>query len=179
MGAPRLPETSKLNAYRNKAGEIVDNRWVHVLVTGLLLLTGLLMGIEVRFLFSLVMFWRERANSDVLKQQTLDFVRNNTDLNAKFGYVDTVILVIFTIEFCMEWFYLGWKTLRNAWLVFDGSIALLSWALISSPVKILKSFRIFRIFALVSRFTSLKVIFSAVVKSLPKMVAVRYHRSKT
>ena len=96
------------------------------------------------------------------------FLLDRPDIVRKIDVVDMVFLVIFTVEIVMQIFYLGLQFFRQGWLVFDALIVGLSWGVVGS-LTIMRSFRVFRIFAMVSRWKSLKVLFHAMGKTLPKM----------
>ncbi len=103
---------------------------------------------------------------------TFDFVTTNPSLTYQLGAFDLGILSVFTIDFALQLTYLGWVLRTNNWLVFDGLLVVGSWIFMDSSVKILRTLRIFRIFALISRLESLRVVLTAIWDSVPQMGAI-------
>ena len=87
------------------------------------------------------------VNSILLAALTFREVQDNPKAMSVLDSVDNIILVIFTVEVVLNWIHLGWKLLKDHWLVFDTVIVTLSWAFLRSNLSMLRSFRIFRIFS--------------------------------
>ena len=112
------------------------------------------------------------VNAILMGVMTFDFVTTNSLLRDQLGAFDLAILSVFTIDFSLQLTYLGWILRTNNWLVFDGLLVVSSWIFMDSSVKVLRTLRIFRIFALISRLESLRVVLTAVWDSVPQMGAI-------
>lgn len=111
------------------------------------------------------------ANAVILGALTFDSIdRNVLDILED---VDLAILCAFTVEITLHGLYLGPRQLfKDSWLSFDFVVILLSWCFLGSSLAILRSFRIFRIFSLVSRWESLRTLFEAIGSTIPKMASI-------
>lgn len=148
MGDPRNADTHFGNI-RDKCGKFVNSSPIQIFMTFILISNSLLLGI-----------------------MTFDFVTENATLQWQLGLLDLAMLSAFTAEFVLQATYLGPSFLRDPWLVFDFLVITTSWAFNDSPITVLRSFRVFRIFAIISKAKSMKTLFSALVRSIPSMVSV-------
>lgn len=103
---------------------------------------------------------------------TLDPIRSNADVFNALEWLDLSILIIFTIEFVLQLIYLGPVFLSRTWLVFDMCVVVFSWIFLGTSIKVLRAFRIFRVFSLASKWSSMQQLFSAVGSVLPRMGTV-------
>lgn len=94
------------------------------------------------------------VNALMLGLATFDFVRKDQEVDRAFDTVDNIFLVIFTIELAMQFCFYGWKLILDGWLAFDLIIISLSWGF--TQMQIIRSFRIFRAFRLITRIRVLK-----------------------
>lgn len=79
------------------------------------------------------------------------------------------MLSVFTAEFLLQAVYLGPTFLRDGWLVFDDFVIItVSWAFTNSPITVLRSLRVFRIFALVQNNEKMKTLLNAMFRAIPK-----------
>jgi len=78
-----------------------------------------------------------------------------------------VFLILFTIELVLQFIYRGYFLFTDAWLVFDFTIILLSWAF--SKVQIIRAFRIFRALRLAGRVKPLRDVVQAILSVVPKL----------
>lgn len=147
MGEPLHDEDHAFGRFRNRCGRFINSHAMQWFITFLIILNALILGV-------LTFYFDDRKTTKKLEK------------------VDWTLLVLFSIELSLQFVYLGPQFMRNPWLLGDGIIVIFSWAFIESPVSILRSFRIFRIFALVSRWTSLRNLVAAVGKTLPKMATI-------
>jgi Ion transport protein len=86
---------------------------------------------------------------------------------------DEVMLCAFTLEILLHGIYLGpRRLLQDSWLTFDFLIILFSWCFSESNLNVMRSFRIFRIFSLVSRWESLRSLFEAIGSTIPRMSSI-------
>ena len=117
--------------FRYRCGLLINDTRVQMFMVILIAINAMMMGIA-----------------------TFDFVKNDARVQNVFEVTDLVFLVIFTVELGMQFIFYGFRLLTDGWLVFDLIIITLSWAL--SQVQIVRSFRIFRAFRLVTRIKVLK-----------------------
>lgn len=148
MGNPRNNDTH-LGNFRDKCGKFVNSFYIQTFMTFVLITNSLLMGI-----------------------MTFDFVTQNSKLQWQLAQLDLAMLAAFTLEFALQVTYLGPHFLRDGWLVFDFIVITISWAFTNSPITVLRSFRVFRIFAIISKAKNMKTLFSAMIRALPNMVSV-------
>ena len=81
---------------------------------------------------------------------TFDFISTNQTLYTIFESIDRLFLIIFTIELCMQFVYLGFIQLfHDGWLVFDFVIIILSW--MSESMQVVRAFRILRASRIIMR----------------------------
>ena len=120
-----------INTIRFNCGMLVNNSRVQFLIVFLIAVNAVMMGIA-----------------------TYDIVKENPKVDEAFEQVDEIFLIIFTIELCMQFVYLGWRLLLDGWLLFDLIIILTSWSF--SSVQIIRAFRIFRALRLVTRIKIMK-----------------------
>mmetsp|Transcript_21394 Transcript_21394/g.35399 ORF Transcript_21394/g.35399 Transcript_21394/m.35399 type:complete len:314 (-) Transcript_21394:58-999(-) len=148
MGDPRNNDTH-LGNIRDQAGKLVNAVPIQTFMTFVLIANALLMGI-----------------------MTFDFVMLDPTLKWQLEWLDLSMLIAFTVEFVLQAVYLGPRFLRDGWLVFDFIVITLSWAFANSPITVLRSFRIFRIFAIISKAKNMKTLFSAMIRAVPNLISV-------
>jgi len=148
LGDPYHDETKPLGRIRNRCGALINHRNASLLSTMLIIL-----------------------NAIVLAAMTFRF--KNPNINQGLETLDTVILSLFTIELFLQLLYLGLpELLSQKWLLFDLIVIIFSWAFFGSPVNVLRSLRIFRVFSLFSRWESMRNLVEAVGKTIPKMATI-------
>lgn len=74
---------------------------------------------------------------------TFDFVRSNQVLRKQLEAFDLSILGVFTVDFVLQFIYLGKDIVHNMWLVFDGILVVTSWSILHSSVNGLRTLRNF------------------------------------
>jgi len=132
---------------RMKVGDMVNAEKVQVFIIIAIMINALMMGIA-----------------------TFDFVTNQEDVDLIFHNIDRAFLIIFTIEASMQLFYLGISLFSDGWLIFDLAIVILSWSFES--LQIVRAFRIFRAFRLITRVKPLRDLVLAIGAVLPRMYAI-------
>lgn len=103
---------------------------------------------------------------------TLDSIRLNPTVFNALEWLDLSILIAFTIEFVMQLVYLGPVFISRTWLIFDMVVVIFSWIFMGTSIKVLRAFRIFRVFSLASKWSSMQQLFVAVGSVLPRMGTV-------
>jgi hypothetical protein len=130
-----------INTIRFNVGMLVNNTRVQFLIVLLIVINAAMMGVA-----------------------TYDFVKKDPDMDAAFEKIDETFLIIFTVELCMQFVYLGWRLVLDGWLLFDLIIILTSWSF--SSVQIIRAFRIFRALRLVTRIKIMKNLLLGKLSSL-------------
>ena len=120
-----------INTIRFNVGMLVNNSRVQVFIVILIVINAIMMGIA-----------------------TYDIVKKDPKTDSIFEIVDEIFLIIFTVELCLQFIYLGWRLLFDGWLLFDLVIIVTSWSF--SSVQIIRAFRIFRALLLVTRIKIMK-----------------------
>jgi hypothetical protein len=132
---------------RESSGAIVNNSHVQQGIILLIVINAIMMGIA-----------------------TFEFVWGDPAVNHAFEIVDTVLLVIFTIEVAMQMTYHGFSLFLDGWLVFDLIVIVISWSF--SQMQIIRSFRILRALRLLTRVESMRDLVAALLSTMPRMTAI-------
>ena len=110
------------------------------------------------------------ANAVILGVLTFDLPELTISI---LNVTDLVMLCAFTVEITLHAVYMGPRQLlRDFWLSFDFVVILFSWCFRGSSLAVLRSFRIFRVFSIVSRWESLRTLFEAIGSIIPKMASI-------
>lgn len=139
--------SSWLRKFRLFCGSVVEAPSVQLLVIFLIVVNSIFMGIG-----------------------TFDFVTENPKMTDVFEAIDRVFLVIFTVELGLQLSYRGIFLFADRWLVFDFVIVVLSWSLDS--FQVIRAFRIFRAFRLVTRIGPLRELIMALGNVMPRIYAI-------
>ena len=148
----KLPPGTKkyLKLFRDSrifVGSLVNNVWVQLFIIILIVINAMMMGLA-----------------------TLTVVTSNPSTEKLFHRIDQAFLVVFTIEVLMQLYYFGFALFHDGWLVFDFVIVSISWAFES--LQVIRSFRIFRAFRLVTRLKPLRDLVLALGKVMPRLYAI-------
>ena len=144
LGDPLHEPSTCLGRSRNSVGRVVNLNFVQWTLMFLIIANSLILG-------------------------ALTFVHDNPVVRSALESTDLALLIVFTVELTAQLYYLGLQFFRNGWLIFDCVVIVASWAFEGSELTVMRSFRIFRLFAMVSRWTSLQRLFKAIGKTMPKM----------
>lgn len=160
----------KFQQSRRIVGRLVNNEYVQLAIIFLIVLNGILLGFD-----------------------TTDMVQNDKNAQYIVDTIDLVFLSIFTLEIAMQIYYYAFSLFRDAWLVFDLVVVVISWAGLFqelvlcdgiddgvanaacdslSNFQVLRAFRIFRTFRLVTRVRPLRDLVLALGEVLPRMSAI-------
>jgi voltage-gated sodium channel len=97
-------------------------------------------------------------------------------ISAEYGrllkWVDTSLLIVFTVEILLKLFAYQLHFFRSGWNVFDFLIVSIAWVPASGPLAILRAFRILRILRLLSVVPQMRRVISALGHSIPGMSSV-------
>ena len=132
---------------RKKVGDFVNNDKVQIFIIVCIMVNALMMAIG-----------------------TFEYIEDNPQRDKAFQTVDKAFLILFSIEASMQLFYFGFALFLDGWLVFDLAIVILSWSFES--LQIVRAFRIFRAFRLVTRVKPLRDLVLAIGAVLPRMYAI-------
>lgn len=154
-----INDDSKLGKLRKKwrwlrqfSGKLVTNYYVQMSVIFLIVLNAIFMGIG-----------------------TFDFIMDDPDMESLFERIDKAFLIIFTIELGFQIIYNGVRIFLDGWLFFDFAVVMISWAsdfMDGANLQVMRAFRIFRAFRLVTRVKTMKGLVTALIDTLPNMSAV-------
>ena len=136
-----------LNEVREKIGNIVNNDRLQYCIFALIVINSIMMGVA-----------------------TFPVVKDNPRVRSTFEQIDQTFLIIFTIEAAMQLIYLGSSFFKNAWLVFDFVIILMSW--IFETLTVARAFRIFRAFRLISRVGVMRKLVFALALVIPNVTGI-------
>ena len=146
LGKPVPGRDGPIGNFRNVLGAIVNYGPFSMIVAFLIIFNALVLGVQT-------------LNLDPHVQASLDVV-------------DRVILYVFTMEFSFQLVYLGLAFFQNGWLIWDGLLVLLTWVFINSENNALRSLRVFRLYAIVSRIPSLQNLALSVYGTIPKIATI-------
>lgn len=146
LGDPLHEETACLGPSRNAVGRAINQKYV-----------------QWGVMFLIV------ANSLILGALTFLHGPHHTSSREALETTNLAMLIVFTVELAAQAYYLGLQFLRQGWLMFDAIVILASWAFEGSDLAVMRSFRIFRLFTMIAKWTSLRHLFKAIGKTMPKM----------
>lgn len=131
--------------------QIADSNWFSNFITGIILLAGLVIGMETYP-------YMERKFGTIL------------------AFLNQLILWIFVAEVIIKMSAHGkapWKYFLDSWNIFDFTIVALSFMPFGgSSIAILRLVRLLRVLRLVTAIPKLQLLVSALIRSLPSMVYV-------
>uniref|UniRef100_A0A7S4AAP2 Ion transport domain-containing protein n=1 Tax=Pseudo-nitzschia australis TaxID=44445 RepID=A0A7S4AAP2_9STRA len=145
----------KIQSSRRFCGKLINNTPVMLTIIFLILINALLMGVS-----------------------TTKWVYLNPQIRDIFERLDLAFLWIFSVEVVMQLYYYGPAFFLDSWLVFDFMVVGLCWVTSiamtedESDLQVLRSFRIFRAFRLVTRVKPLRDLVLALGDVLPRMAAI-------
>jgi voltage-gated sodium channel len=117
-----------------------------------------------QFLIFLILF-----NAVTLGLETSLFGKANANT---LYIIDTVILILFTIELALKLIVYKTDFFRSGWNWFDFVIVAVSWAPTSGALSVLRAFRILRVLRLLSVVPQMRRVIGALGHSLPGMASV-------
>ena len=116
------------------------------------------------FLIFLILF-----NAVTLGLETSQFGKANVNI---LHFIDTIILVFFSIELLLKLIVYRRDFFRSGWNWFDFIIVAISWAPTSGALSVLRAFRILRVLRLLSVVPQMRRVIGALGHSLPGMASV-------
>ena len=116
------------------------------------------------FLVAVILF-----NAVTLGLETTAFGKDNATILHK---IDSVILIIFTVELALKLIVYRLKFFDSGWNWFDFIIVAISWAPTSGALSVLRAFRILRVLRLFSVVPQMRRVIGALGHSLPGMASV-------
>lgn len=148
-----------MNAVSSFFLKIANSTWFQASIIAVILLAGVVVGIQTYELSSA----NVRAYSHIL------------------GAIDTIILVIFTVEVVVKILAEGnkpWRYFTDTWNIFDFLIVAVCYLAFVMPtidagfIAVLRLARILRVFKLVTALPKLQMLVGALLKSIPSMLYV-------
>jgi len=98
------------------------------------------------------------------------------DTNQIFKNIDTVFLVVYTVEILMQFIYFGPRLIQDNWLAFDLFIVLTSWigdyVQTFQNFQMLRAFRIFRAIRSLTKIRVLRDLVAAIGEVIPNLIGV-------
>lgn len=173
-GRPLLPVHPALDVYRTKLKVVVEDNRFQTFVVSLIALNSILMGVNT-YLPNI----EEENDPNVIDYPSVSptsspagpaYTDSQYDAAKAVSTLDTVFLILFTIELGLNVFVYLHGLFKDGWLVFDFLTIALSWAF--SSFTIIRSFRIFRAFRLFGRVPSLKKIIKAIGSTAEGMMSI-------
>ena len=147
MGDAVCDDACSFGKLRNRVGRFVNSKWIQIFVGTIIISNALLLG-------------------------ALTYLYEDPDTASKLEVLETVFLSLFTAELMCQLLYLGKQSIKHGWIVFDTILVVVSWIFLDSNISILRSFRVFRLFALASRWGALRRLVRAVVRTIPNMATI-------
>lgn len=144
---PPTSSYGKFQRSRRIVGRCVNNEYVQITIILFIVLNGILMGFSVT-----------------------KMVKDDPKVAEVVSDTDRVFLIIFTIEILAQFYYFAFAIFLDWWLVFDLVVVIISWS--SEYFQVVRSFRIFRAFRLVTRVKPLRDLVLALGQVLPRMTAI-------
>lgn len=150
-------ETSKFRTnwlkFRIFCGKTINNDAVQIAMIVIIIVNSLFMGVA-----------------------TFDFVTDDPEMLETFKTIDRYFLVVYTVELLMQFTYFGWRMIQDAWLAFDLIVVAISWVFDfydgGGNLQIIRAFRIFRSFRLLTRIKVLRDLVAAIGQVIPRLIAV-------
>jgi len=142
-----LTRDDDADTLRGRIARLVLSNGFQRLVIGLILLNALTLGLETSD--SIMAEWGGLLHA-----------------------VDSVLLVLFTIELGLRIYAFRARFFRDPWGLFDFVIVLVSWAPDSGPLSVLRALRILRVLRLISVVPSLRNVVEAMLGALPGMGSI-------
>ncbi len=103
-------------------------------------------------------------------------LETNAGLMEKYGsflvFLDTVILLVFTLELLLKLFAYRLDFFRSGWNLFDLVIVVIAWVPASGPFAVLRALRVLRVLRLLSVVPQMRRVISAIGHSIPGMLSV-------
>ncbi|KAL7528344.1 hypothetical protein ACHAXR_002398, partial [Thalassiosira sp. AJA248-18] len=149
-GADEAGEESveEMSWIRQKCGEVVDDERVQMFILFLIAVNSIMIGVA-----------------------TYPAIKEDPTLSFTFETVDLIILIIFTVESIVQFYFNGFRRFfKDGWLVFDLVIVVVSW--FSVEFDSLRSFRVFRALRFVTRVSILRNVVVALLSIVPAITAI-------
>jgi voltage-gated sodium channel len=86
--------------------------------------------------------------------------------------LDTVFLVLFTIEIGLRVYAFRWRFFRDPWGLFDFAVVAIAWLPATGPLAVLRALRVLRILRLISVVPSMRRVVEAMLHALPGMGSI-------
>jgi voltage-gated sodium channel len=132
---------------RQRVAHLVESPGFNRLIIGLIVLNGILMGMET--------------------SQTI-----MADYGKLLHRLDSLLLLIFMVEIGLKLFAQGGAFFRNNWNVFDFLVVAIALAPATGQFSVLRVLRILRVLRLISQFRQLRVVVEALLGSLSGIASI-------
>ena len=109
-------------------------------------------------------------NSILMAVGTFAFVSDDPSVAKAFEVMDTIFLIIFSVELLLNFVHYGISFFSDGWLLFDFIIVSLSWA--SQSLAVFRAFRCLRTFRVITKMKEMKDLVNALINVMPRMFAI-------
>lgn len=103
-------------------------------------------------------------------------LETNPGVMARWGtllqVVDTIILVVFSLELVLKFYAYRLDFFRSGWNLFDLAIVVIAWMPSSGTFAVLRALRILRVLRLLSVVPQMRRVIAAIGHSIPGMISV-------
>ena len=144
---PETVTTFELTGMRGKVARFIEGERTVTFIIVLILINAVTLGLET-----------------------------NAGLMEKYGsflvFLDTVILLVFTLELLLKLFAYRLDFFRSGWNLFDLVIVVIAWVPASGPFAVLRALRVLRVLRLLSVVPQMRRVISAIGHSIPGMLSV-------
>ena len=138
---------SSLTGQRAIIAQFVEGPYFTIFITGLILINAVTLGLET----------------------DKDMVNTYGEV---LHWLDSVILVIFTLELSLKFYAYRLSFFKSGWNLFDLTIVTIAWLPTSGALAVLRALRILRVLRLISVVPQMRRVVSAIGHSIPGMVSV-------
>ncbi len=113
-------------------------------------------------------------NAIVLGAMTYRYSSDAYDFISLMLRIDIMIIIIFVCEIALKIYADGLRFFKNGWNVFDFLVVALGAVGTGYPLTVIRSLRVLRIFRLVRRVPSMRVVVESFLKSIPGIGSVLF-----
>lgn len=148
------PGEGALAEFRYQCGKFINHRYAQNFISFIILANTILLIVSTYL-----------ADNNTTDPDTGKVIRSKGVVTA--DTVDTVFLVIFTVESSLQLIYHDVKLFKNRWHTFDLTLVILSWFLPKLTVV-----RCLRVLKIASKFEALQKLIRALIDVIPNITAI-------
>ncbi len=137
-------QTIENMTFQQRIGNFITNPRIQKFILGLIIFNAITMGLET-------------------------FPAVEQRFGGVIGFIDDVILAIFTLELALKLIAFDVRFFKSGWNIFDFIVVGICYLPVGEVFSVLRSLRVLRVFRLVSGIPRLRVIVEAMLHSLPSL----------